>query len=94
MSIMGGYEAYPVQGALAALGILMSAVYMLYMLARVIFGPIENPEYENIKDANRTEMSAIAPLAALVVVLGIFPGILIGVQQPAVQSVISAIGGS
>ncbi|WP_053057759.1 complex I subunit 4 family protein [Rubrobacter aplysinae] len=94
MSIMGGYEAYPVQGALAALGILMSAVYMLYMLARVIFGPIQNPEYENIKDANRTEMSAIAPLAALVVVLGIFPGILIGVQQPAVQSVISAIGGS
>jgi NADH-quinone oxidoreductase subunit M len=93
MSIMGGYEAYPVQGALAALGILMSAVYMLYMLARVIFGPIQNPEYENVKDANGTEMAAIAPLAALVVVIGVFPGILVGVQQPAVQAVVSAIGG-
>jgi NADH-quinone oxidoreductase subunit M len=93
MSIMGGYEAYPIQGALAALGILMSAVYMLHMLARVIFGPIQNPEFENIKDANGTEMLAIAPLAALVVVLGVLPGILIGVQQPAVQALVSAVGG-
>lgn len=94
MSIMGGYEAYPVQGALAALGILMSAVYMLYMLARVIFGPIQDPEFENVKDLNGPETAAVAPLAALLVVLGVLPGILVGVQQPAVQAVVAAIGGA
>ncbi|MGB3632973.1 MAG: NADH-quinone oxidoreductase subunit M, partial [Rubrobacteraceae bacterium] len=37
MSIMGGYEAFPVQGVLAALGIVLSAMYLLYMLSRTIF---------------------------------------------------------
>jgi NADH-quinone oxidoreductase subunit M len=91
---MGGYEAFPVQGVLAALGIILSAMYLLYMLARVIFGPIERPAYEGIRDAGPVEMAAVVPLAVLLLVLGIFPALLIGVQQPAVEAVLSAIGGS
>ncbi|CAN5134964.1 NuoM family protein [soil metagenome] len=94
MSIMGGFEAYPVQGALAALGIVLSAMYLLYMLARVIFGPVENPEFENVKDAGPIEMVAIVPLAVLLVLFGVLPGILIGVQRPAVEAVLAAIGGA
>ena len=94
MSIMGGYETFPVQGVLAALGIILSAMYLLYMLARVIFGPIERPAYERIGDAGPIEMAAIVPLAVLLLVLGIFPALLIGVQRPAVEAVLSAIGGS
>lgn len=94
MSIMGGFEAYPVQGALAALGIVLSAMYLLYMLAQVVFGPVENPEFEKVEDAGPVEMTAIAPLAVLLVVLGIFPGLLVGIQRPAVELVLAAIGGS
>jgi NADH-quinone oxidoreductase subunit M len=94
MSIMGGYETFPVQGVLAALGIILSAMYLLYMLARVAFGPIERPAYEGIGDANPTEMAAVVPLAVLLLVLGIFPALLISVQRPAVEAVLSAIGGS
>ena len=93
MSVMGGFETFPVQGALAALGIILSAMYLLYMLARVIFGPIERPAYEEINDAGPVEMAAIVPLAALLLVLGIFPALLISVQRPAVEAVLSAIGG-
>ena len=94
MSIMGGYDTFPVQGVLAALGIILSAMYLLYMLARVIFGPIERPEYEGISDAGPVEMAAIVPLATLLLVLGIFPALLISVQRPAVEAILSAIGGS
>jgi NADH-quinone oxidoreductase subunit M len=94
LSIMGGYEAFPVQGVLAALGIILSAMYLLYMLARVIFGPIERPKYEGISDAGPVEMAAIVPLATLLLVLGIFPALLISVQRPAVEAILSAIGGS
>jgi NADH-quinone oxidoreductase subunit M len=94
MSIMGGYVAFPVQGVLAALGIILSAMYLLYMLARVIFGPIERPEYERIGDASRIEMASVVPLAVLLVLLGIFPALLIGVQRPAVEALLSVIGGS
>ena len=94
MSIMGGYETFPVQGVLAALGILLSAMYLLYMLARVIFGPIERPAYEGTTDARPVEMAAVVPLAVLLLLLGILPGLLISVQRPAVDAVLAAIGGS
>ncbi len=94
MSIMGGYAAYPVAGVLAALGIILSAMYLLYMLARVDFGPIERKHYEELRDAGPVEMAAVVPLAVLLVVLGIFPSLLIGIQRPAVEAVLAAIGGS
>ncbi len=93
MSVMGGYETFPVQGALAALGIVLSAMYLLYMLSRVIFGPIERPAYEEATDAGPAEMAAVVPLAVLLVLLGILPGLLINVQRPAVEAVLAAIGG-
>ena len=94
MSIMGGYTAFPVQGVLASLGIVLSAMYLLYMLARVIFGPIENPVYEELDDAGPVEMASVVPLAALLVLFGVFPALLVSVQQPAVQAVVTAIGGN
>jgi NADH-quinone oxidoreductase subunit M len=94
MSIMGGYDAYPVQGILAALGIVLSAMYLLYMLARVVFGPVQKPAYEAVEDAGRMEMAAAVPLAVLLVLFGVFPALLISVQRPGVEAVLSAIGGS
>jgi NADH-quinone oxidoreductase subunit M len=91
---MGVYATFPVQGVLAALGIILSAMYLLYMLARVIFGPIERPAYEEIGDAGPAEMASVVPLAVLLLVLGIFPALLIGIQRPAVDAVLSVIGGS
>jgi len=93
MSIMGGFAAFPGQGLLACLGIVLSAMYLLYMLSRTVFGPITNPAYEEVKDATPIEMAAIMPLAVLLVVLGIFPGILVALQRPAVEAVLTAIGG-
>lgn len=93
MSIMGGYAAFPIQGVLAALGIVLSAMYLLYMLARTVFGPIREPDYENVVDAGPVEMAAVVPLALLLVVFGIFPSLLIVVQQPAVQAIVDAVGG-
>ena len=94
MSIMGGYDAFPIQGVLAALGIVLSAMYLLYMLARVVFGPIERPAYEAVEDAGPMEMAAAVPLAVLLVLFGVFPALLISVQRPGVEAVLSAIGGS
>ena len=94
MSIMGAYATFPVQGALAALGIILSAMYLLNMLGRVIFGPIERPAYEEVGDARPAEMVSIVPLAVLLLVLGIFPALLINLQRPSVDAVLSLIGGS
>ena len=90
----GRVRGVPGAGRMAALGIILSAMYLLYMLARVIFGPIERPAYERVGDARPIEMASVVPLAVLLVLLGIFPALLIGVQRPAVEAVLSVIGGS
>jgi NADH-quinone oxidoreductase subunit M len=94
MSIMGGYTAFPVQGALAALGIVLGAMYLLHMLRRVIFGPLERPALAEAGDAGPMEMAAIVPLATLLVVLGVFPSLIINVQKPTVDLVAAVLGGS
>lgn len=92
MSLMGGYTAFPVQGIVASLGILLSAMYLLYMLRGTIFGPLKRPAWEGLRDAEPLEMVAIAPLAFFLVLLGFFPGLLIAVQRPAVELILSLMG--
>ena len=83
-----------VPGVLATLGIVLGAMYLLYMLQRTIFGPIKRPALEEANDAGPVEMAAIVPLTVLLVILGVFPSLLINVQRPAVELVLVAIGGS
>ena len=63
----------------AALGIILSAVYMLHLCRCVLFGPLKEPEHtpdlEHVKtvDLNGREIGLLAPIAALCLVLGLYP---------------------
>jgi NADH-quinone oxidoreductase subunit M len=57
----------------ASLGMILSAVYMLWMYQRVIYGEVTNPENKKLKDINLREKLALAPLIALIFVMGIYP---------------------
>ena len=94
MTIMGGYVAFPLAGVLAALGIVLSVMYLSYMVRRTVFGPVKKPEYEGTKDAGPVEIAATVPLAFLLILLFFFPSLLLSVQRPAVETVLAAIGGS
>ena len=64
-------------GAVAALGIILGAVYMLYMVARVIFGPLKTPEVHDAHgppgDIGFREIAILVPLAIAVVYIGVYP---------------------
>ena len=63
----------------AALGIVLSAVYMLHLCRCLLFGPLKEPErtpdVEHVKtvDLNGREIGVLAPLAVLCLVLGLYP---------------------
>jgi NADH-quinone oxidoreductase subunit M len=57
----------------ASLGMILSAVYMLWMYQRVIYGEVTNPENKKLTDINLREKLALAPLIALIFVMGIYP---------------------
>lgn len=77
-----------VQAILAALGVILAAVYMLSVVQRVFFGPLNNPKNEHLPDINVRESLAVAPLVALVFILGLFPNVVLSRMSSGVDVVI------
>ncbi len=62
-----------VYAVLAALGVILAAVYMLWMYQRVMFGPITNKENEKLIDLNAREIGLLAPLVLFMIWIGVRP---------------------
>ena len=58
---------------LAATGVIWAAVYMLWMLQRVLFGETTNPENARLRDLNPRELALILPLMLLMLFMGVYP---------------------
>lgn len=87
-----GYEIqYCVIAVLALLGIVLGAWYMLWLVQRVFFGPLKEPAVEGnhqpVRDMSPRELLALAPLAVLVVWIGIWPGFFLQRMQTQLMNV-------
>jgi NADH-quinone oxidoreductase subunit M len=60
-------------GVLAALGVILGAAYMLWMVQKVFFGTITHRENQFIPDMNLREFVTVAPFLVLVLVMGLMP---------------------
>jgi NADH-quinone oxidoreductase subunit M len=60
-------------GGLAALGVILGAAYMLWMVQKVFFGSLTHRENQFIPDMNLREFTTVAPFLALVLVMGLMP---------------------
>ncbi|MDT4968893.1 MAG: NADH-quinone oxidoreductase subunit [Acidobacteriota bacterium] len=58
---------------LAGTGVIWAAVYMLWMLQRVVFGKINNPENARLNDLNAREIGLLVPLLILMLLMGAYP---------------------
>ena len=56
-----------------ALGVILGAVYLLYMFQKVMFGPLDNPKNEGLADVSGREIAVFAPLIVMIFVLGMAP---------------------
>jgi len=75
MILVGAFRAYPVYAIIATSGAILGAVYMLWMYQRVMFCSLDKPENEKLVDLNAREIVTLLPLAILVFVMGVFPGL-------------------
>ncbi|HVG62618.1 MAG TPA: NADH-quinone oxidoreductase subunit M, partial [Hyalangium sp.] len=62
-----------VVATLAALGVILGAAYMLWMVQKVFFGSLTHRENQFIPDMNLREFTTVAPFLALVLVMGLRP---------------------
>jgi NADH-quinone oxidoreductase subunit M len=81
-----GWNFYSTMSVLAATGVVLGAVYMLWSYQRVFFGKITKPENQNLRDVTPTEMAFTAPVIAMIFLLGVAPGWFLNRTEDAVKA--------
>ena len=86
MILLGSFRSQPLPTALAATGVVLAAVYLLWMVQRVLFGPLSNPKNQTLPDLGLREVLVFAPLLLLAVWIGVQPQPLLDRINPAVEA--------
>ncbi|UQA56028.1 complex I subunit 4 family protein [Polyangium aurulentum] len=69
----------------AAAGVILAAVYMLYVVQKMFFGPLSNPKNKGLPDLTPRESLALAPLVLMIFVIGFFPSLFLDRMKDSVQ---------
>src|SRR5262249_14524074 len=96
--ILLGTFASPVPHAkmfatLGATGVILSAVYLLWMLQGVMFGDVKKRENAELEDLDAREKWALVPLVAIAIVMGVGPMLFLRASEKTVTSVREAVVG-
>ena len=73
MILMGSFSTYKFLSAIAAFGVVLAAIYMLWAYQRIFTGEISIQENSNLVDLDSREMLAVIPLLVLMLFIGIYP---------------------
>ncbi len=76
--------------AIAALGVILAAVYLLWMVQRVVFGVQEGQTHTHLADLTPREMATLAPLVILVFWIGFFPNPFLTVMHGSTTKLVRA----
>lgn len=83
----GSLPIYPLITGLACIGIVVNAAYLLWMIQRVLLGPL-NPKWASLPDVDSREVISLAPLVFLTIVVGILPVLLTGTFNDAIMKIV------
>jgi NADH-quinone oxidoreductase subunit M len=88
--LVGTFSRYKVPATFAVSGIILAAIYILWMYQRTMNGPTA-PSVANMPDLKARELWAIGPLIALIIVLGVYPQAALNIINPAVHSTMAQV---
>ncbi|MGH7731036.1 MAG: NADH-quinone oxidoreductase subunit M [Candidatus Eiseniibacteriota bacterium] len=87
--LLGAFRTNPMWAIIAATGVVLSALYMLWMFQRVFFGPVTHPENETLTDLTLRERLVFAPLVVLIFWMGVYPQPILDRAQPTLDRTIA-----
>jgi NADH-quinone oxidoreductase subunit M len=77
--------------ALAAIGIILAAIYMLYMFQKLFLGPLDKEENKSLKDINAREILILIPILIFIFLIGLYPDPFFSLMGPAVDNLVEII---
>ncbi len=88
--ILGTFTANRAFGVLAATGVVLGAIYLLWAYQRTWHGP-PNERYRGLADLSRVEITAVAPLLVVMLVLGVYPKLLLDRINPTTNKIVQQV---
>jgi len=76
---------------IATSGVILSAVYMLWVFQRVMFGELDNPKNQKLLDLNAREIAIMVPLIVMIFFMGLYPKPFIDKMDPAIQKLVAQV---
>lgn len=89
--LVGAFQYNKIYAAVALLGIILGAAYMLWLFQRMMFGTIDKEENRNLLDMNRREIAYMAPLILFMFWIGLYPKPFIRIMEPAVINIVQKV---
>jgi len=89
--LLGTFKTHLTFAVIAASGIVLAAIYMLWMFQRVMFGKIEKEENARLKDVSVREGWVLAPVIALIILIGVCPRPFLARTEPTVRAVLKRV---
>jgi NADH-quinone oxidoreductase subunit M len=91
LTMLGAFLWDPRFVVVATLGVILSAVYMLWMFQRVYLGPITNDKNAKLPDLDAREWASVLPLCALAIAMGVFPSWFLAPMELSVKKVVERV---
>jgi NADH-quinone oxidoreductase subunit M len=89
--LLGAFRWNPQMAAFAATGVILSAVYMLWMFQRVNYGPVSNEKNARLSDLSVREWAVLVPVVALAILMGVLPNLFLRPIGPSVERMLDQV---
>jgi NADH-quinone oxidoreductase subunit M len=89
--LLGTFKANITYGVLGAAGVILAAVYLLWMYQRVFFGKVVHPENEKLRDCTAREAFVLIALIVFIIWIGVYPEPFLSRMEPSLQAVLDRI---
>ncbi len=89
--IAGSFMVSPWFGSLAAVAVVLAAIYLLWSYQRMAYGPVLDEDHRHLPDVSLREVVVLAPVLALLLVFGVYPKILTDRIDPTTAAVVQHV---
>ena len=91
--LVGTFRVHALWAVVASSGIILAAVYMLWMFQRVMYGPMTNEQNRNLPDLTAREIAVLVPVLALIVWIGVYPTPFLRTTDASVRQLLQRVQG-
>ncbi|HXH13198.1 MAG TPA: NADH-quinone oxidoreductase subunit M [Alphaproteobacteria bacterium] len=89
--LIGAFQTMPAYAVLGSVGVVLSAVYLLWMYQRAMFGEVTHAENYRLNDVTPRELAVLVPLILVIVWIGVYPQSLLMRLQASTKSVVERV---